>query len=140
MKKWQNFRLQKKWLTWCLVIVLLIFLSGIIMHLVSADQETNYYYPNIDETVIEEIMAGHHTDYFDSTSILNGFLDERYADYDRDITIVSESNTDKTYRVSLFSLTDEVSLEIKLHKAKLDDTSISIWVIKDCEILESKMK
>lgn len=110
------------------------------MHLVSADQGTSYCYPNIDGTVIEEIMAGHHTDYFDSTSILNGFLDKRYADYDRDITIVSESSTDKTYWISLSGLTEEISLDVKLHKTKLDDTNITIWVIEDCEILGSKTK
>lgn len=141
MKNGKNFVYKKMWFTWCLGIVVLIFLSGIIIiYLVSANQKTSYCYPNIDETVIEEIMAGHHTDYFDSTSILNGFLDERYAEYDREITIVSESNSDKTYQISLFSLTEEISLKVKLHKTKLDDTSITIWMVEDCKILESRTK
>lgn len=140
MKKSKNPTHKKMWLTWCLGIVLLIFLSGIAMHLMPANEGNSYCYPNIDETVIEEIMAGHHTDYFDSTSILNGFLDERYAGYDRDVTLVSESSIDQTYRISLFSLAEEISLEVKLHKAKLDDTSITIWVVEECKILENKVK
>lgn len=126
-----------------IIFFLLISLFGIIVIvLLSKKLDSNSWnycdFPNIDDTVIQEIREGHHTDFFDSTSVVYNFLNDRYPRCFEKISpkIINEDKA--IYDVVISNEVEKGILRIELKKQQLTrEDNYKIWKVIRYKIIES---
>ena len=125
-----------------LIILLLISLFGIIgavfLYKKSDFNSWNYCdFPNVDGIVIEEIRKGHHTDFFDSTSVVYNFVNYRYPQCFEKISSKSINEDKAIYDVVILDTGEKRMLRIELKMQQLTrEDNYKIWKVIRYKIIE----
>lgn len=127
--------MKKRMVIITITVIILIILIGM-YYLFSKKNWIECKYPQITNSIIEEIEFGKHTSYFNPTDVLYSFLNEKYPDYASQIDNITEKKNEIIYDVSFSHNEEKFSLKIKLKKINLKDTDYYIWMVVEYALYE----